>query len=375
MELLAKTIILRRTALLSVALLLQACSPPPVPTAGSESPAASETDPVPTVEAVPEATATPKPTSEPTPTVWPPVFDFWSLEDVRSLDSFVATVSEKNTVNGLLTERTFTVGYIREPFSAYQWLEYSSGMDRTYVVNDRTYALTGSGDWSISAGASEDVFSGVDLQGGNTGKLMEAEFAGEEEYQGIAAHHFVLQATESTESNASVRREGDFYLAIDGNYVLFSHWMETSRQADFIQVYEVTEALSSIRQLTEIELPADMQEMVSTSDLPFELRLPLPPDSGFRRMIRYERGTGVDLYFLTTPRTSLDDFLSLYRELPPTDGWTVSHVGHVRLHENDCEFTRECVIINKGSTQVVLYYDGANIRAEFDWPHLYSPLD
>ena len=95
----------------------------------------------------PEATATPKPTSEPTPTVWPPVFDFWSLEDIRSLDSFVATVSEKNTVNGLLTERTFTVGYIREPFSAYQWLEYYSGMDRTYVVNDRTYALTGSGDW------------------------------------------------------------------------------------------------------------------------------------------------------------------------------------------------------------------------------------
>jgi hypothetical protein len=334
-----------------------------------------ESSPVPTVEAIPEATATPKPTSEPTPTVWPPVFDFWSLEDIRSLDSFVATVNEKNTVNGRLTERTITVGYIREPFSAYHVNEYFSGVDRTYVVNDRTYTLTGIGDWYISAGASDDVFSGADIPAGNTGKLVEAEFAGEEEYQGIAAHHFVLEAAVSTESNPNVQREGDFYVAIDGNYVLFSHWIETSQQGDFVQVYEVTEALSSIRQLTEIELPADMQEMVSTSDLPFELRLPLPPDSGFRRMIRYESGIGVDLYFLTTPRTSLDDFLNLYRDLPPTDGWTVSHVGHVRLHENDCEFTRECVIINKGSTQVVLYYDGAAIRAEFDWPHLYSPLD
>jgi hypothetical protein len=32
------------------------------------------------------------------------------------------------------------------------------------------------------------------------------------------------------------------------------------------------------------------------------------------------------------------------------------------------------VILNKGSTQVILYYNGSSIRAEFDWPHLYSPL-
>ena len=142
-----------------------------------------------------------------------------------------------------------------------------------------------------------------------------------------------------------------------------------------MQVYEVTEALSSISQLTEIELPADMEDMVSAADLPVELKLPLPPDSTFRGLIRYKSGIGVDLYHFSTPQTSIDEFLSYYRDLPPTDGWTVSHVGHVRLHEDDCEFTRECVIINKGSTQVVLYYDGASIRAEFDWPHWYSPLD
>jgi hypothetical protein len=267
------------------------------------------------------------------------------------------------------------MGYIREPFRAYRVNEYYSGVDRTYVVNDRTYALTGSGDWYISAGASEEVFTEAHIPTANSEKLAEAEFAGEEDYQGIAAYHFVLETAESTESNASGQLEGDLYVAIDGNYVLFSHWRETYTQGGFSQDFEVTEALSSIGQLSEIELPADMEDMVSTADLPFSLKLPLPPDSGFRRMIRYQSGIGVDLYFLTTPRTSLDEFLDFYRELPPRDGWTVSHVGHVRLHQDDCEFSRECVIISQGSTQVVLYYDGANIRAEFDWPHLYSPLD
>ena len=60
--------------------------------------------------------------------------------------------------------------------------------------------------------------------------------------------------------------------------------------------------------------------------------------------------------------------------LPPTDGWEVTHVGHVNLHQDDCEFAWECVMIRKGSTQVILYYSGGSIRAEFDWPHLYSPL-
>jgi hypothetical protein len=122
-------------------------------------------------------------------------------------------------------------------------------------------------------------------------------------------------------------------------------------------------------------LPADMEEMVSTADLPFELGLPLPPDSTFSGMIRYENGIGVDLYSFSTPKTSIEEFLSFYRDLPSTDGWTVSHVGHVNLHQDDCEFIRECVIINNESTQVVLYYNGGSIRAEFDWPHLYSPLD
>jgi len=364
--------------ILVCALLLQACSPTPAETISPEPIASVEPTLIASVEATatarPAPTATSKPTVEATATVWPPVFDFFSLQDIRSLDSFVVTINEKNTINGQLTELTKTIGYIKEPYSAYLLNEYYSGVDRTYMVDGRTYSLTGSGDWYISAGSNDDLFSRADIPGGNTGKLVEAQFAGEEDFQGVPAYHFVLDPANSTESNANYQLEGDFYLAQDGNYVLYSHWKETSKEGDFVSSFEVTQALSSINQLTEIELPADMAEMVTAAELPAELGLPLPVDSTLGQMIRYKHGIGVDLYFFSTPKTSIDEFLDFYRELPAADGWEVTHVGHVNLHQDDCEFIRECVIINKGGTQVVLYYDGATIRAEFDWPHLYSPL-
>ena len=141
-----------------------------------------------------------------------------------------------------------------------------------------------------------------------------------------------------------------------------------------MQVYEVTETLSSVNQLAEIKLPTDMTEMVSAAKLPLEIGLPLPMGSTLYGMIRYKSGIGVDTYQLTTPKISIDEFLDFYRNLPTTDGWEVSHIGHVSLHEADCEFTRDCVIVRKGSTQVILYYNGGSIRAEFDWQHIFSPL-
>ena len=358
------------------ALLLQACSPAATQTMLPEPTASAEPTLVASVEAPaePTPTATPPPTLAPTATVWPPTFDFWSLQDIRELDSFIVTINEKNTVNGQLTELTNTIGYIKEPYSAYNENKYYSGLDRTYAIDDWTYALTGSGDWYISAGTNDDLFSRADIPAGNTEKLVDAKFAGQEDFQGIPAYHFVLDPVNSTDASTSSQLEGDFYLAQEGNYVLYSHWKETSSQENFSQVYEVTQSLSSINQLTEIKLPADMTEMVAAAKLPAEMGLPMPGNSAVNGMIRYEHGIGVDLYFFSNLKTSIDEFLDFYRNLPMTDGWEVSHVGHVSLHQDDCEFTRECVIINKGSTQVVLYYAGGSIRAEFDWPHLYSPL-
>jgi hypothetical protein len=321
-----------------------------------------------------QPTATPNPTLGPTATVWPPVFDLYSLGDIRDLDSFVVTITEKNTVNGDTTTLTNTVGYVKDPSAAYNVNEYSGGADRSFWLDGWNYTETGYGDWYIEKKNSNDLFYKADIPAGNTEKLLEAQFAGEEDYQGIPAYHFALDPANCADCTENYQLEGEFYVAKEGNYVLYSHWKETSKSGDFSQVYEVTQEMSSINQLSEISIPADMQDMVTAAELPAELGLPLPADSALSSMIRYASCCGVDFYYYSTPQTSIDDFLDYYRNLEPTDGWSVSHVGHVTLHQDDCEISRECVIINKGSTQVILYYNGASIRAEFDWPHLYGPL-
>lgn len=370
------------------ALLLQACG-----LASLATPEAEPTAPAaPTLAATVEATAAPPtaapltiaptetiepptPAPEPTATVWPPTFAIWSFQDIRTLDSFMVTVNEKNTVNGNLTELTTTIGYIKEPFSAYVFNQFEGGEERTVVVDDWTYRQTDSGDWYISAGSSESLFSKAQIPTANTDRLVEAQFAEQTDYQGIPAYHFVLAPVDTVNGNSTSRLEGDFYLAIDGNYVLASHWKETSTQGDFSQVYEVTETLSSIDQMPEIRLPDDMQAMATAIELPTELGLPVPGDSSVRGMTRYAHGIDVDLYFFTNPKMTLDAFLEYYRSLPTTNGWQVTHVGHVSLHENDCEFARECVMMRKADTQVVLHYDGTTLRVEFDWPGLYAPLN
>jgi len=340
---------------------------------GSLAPASDPTRPAASTDAsstpfVEESTLPPRPTITLTPTVWPPVFDLYRLEEIPSLDSFIFTVTERNTVNGQLTEITNTIGYVREPYSAYLLRKHSGGEERTYVIDGRTYNITATGDWYLSGRASTDLFSAAN-PANLAGKLVDAKFAGQVEISGILADHFVLEPVDSGGSSL----EGDVLVAQDGNYIISSRWLETASGQNFAQSYEVTAQLSSINQLTEIKLPTEMQEMKTAMDLPQEIGLPLPADSALSTMIRYAYGIGVDTYTFSTPRISIDEFLNYYRDLPQTDGWTVSHVGHVNLHQSDCEFSRECVIINKGSTQVVLYYNGAAIRAEFDWPHLYSP--
>lgn len=357
---------------IAIGVFLFACAPaaPSPPVSSPTLPAASTSTPEPSTPTLEASTPSPQPTIGPTSTVWPPVFDLFGLEDILTLDSFVLTVNERNTVNGQLNELTTTLGYIREPYRAYSLIESYAGQDRTYVIDDITYQVNQSGDWYITSRADQALFQKAD-PAALAGKLVDAQFAGQRDFHGNLANHFVLES--ETPVDASYSLQGDLYVAQEGNYLLYSHWSETTSQENFKQTYELTAELSSINQVTEITLPSDLQAMRDAMDLPLELGLPLPAQSTLTGMIRYKHGIGVDLYSFRTPKISLGEFLDYYRALPPTGGWTVSHVGHVSLHQEDCEFLRECVILNNGSTQVVLYYDGASIRAEFDWPHLYSP--
>jgi hypothetical protein len=75
--------------LLFALLLLLACSLAPIQTVNHEPIASAEPTLIASVEAasVPKSTATSPPTPEPTATVWPPTFVFWSLQDIRQLDT------------------------------------------------------------------------------------------------------------------------------------------------------------------------------------------------------------------------------------------------------------------------------------------------
>ncbi len=342
---------------------------------------------MPSTEEVVEATVTPSPTQGPTATVWPPVFDPRAIVDNSVLDSFILTINVKNTFDGDLTDVTTTIGYIKEPFSTYNLMEFPSspGEARTYVIGGWSYYMGDiRGDWYLTKQPYESLpFAANILSSGNMAWVLSALFVGQEEYEGVPAFHFTFDETNldgyetNTEANPSPEVEGDFYLTQEGKYVLYSHSKSTNISGDFVSIYEVTEALSSINQLTEITLPADFLEMDPALELPQEQGLPLPTDTTLAGLIRYNSGgSGVDYYTYTTSVNSNDEFLDFYRNLPPTDGWTVSHIGKVSLHaEFFCEFFQDCVIIYKGDAQVILYYNGGTITAEFDWKHRFSPLE
>jgi hypothetical protein len=353
--------------LVIIGMLISACSTPTTanPTVQADSTVVPS-------EAAAEVTATPEPTQGPAATVWPPVFDPNSLGNIRDQDSFIITINEQNVQPGGSVVRTLTMGYIKEPYAGYFINEYSSGVDKTYVVDGRSYTLTGTGDWYIEE-RDIDILDQANLPEANTGDLAAAVFVGEEEFEGIPAYHFILEQVKLPDSRYTM--EGEFYLAKEGNYVLYSLWRSGTSDSDYFQL---TTTFSSINQLSEITLPAEMQEMPAAAEVPIDLALPLPPESEFISMVSY-RSTGVlsgiDNFYFTRPGMDETEFLDFYRNLPETDGWNVTHIGFVTKHSQQCADIHECVIINKGSTQVVLALEGSDLVAEFDWNHIFAPIN
>ena len=93
-----------------------------------------------------------------------------------------------------------------------------------------------------------------------TERLADAQFVGEDEYQGIATYHFALPAPASTDAASTL--EGDFQVAQDGDHVLYSHWLESSRQGDFTQDFDERYQFQSIHEAVaawgrELDIPTD----------------------------------------------------------------------------------------------------------------------
>ncbi|MEY2583132.1 MAG: hypothetical protein QOE09_2981 [Ilumatobacteraceae bacterium] len=344
----------------------------------------TETSPPPTSQPT-ETSPPPPPTAGPTSPSGPPVFDPQAIGSYLMLPSFILTVTVDNTNNGQLNETVTTTGFIKDPISVSEVATFSydgtTDGTRSYLVGGRSYKENNFGDWYLYEAGSPEAPSfteRLDSRSGALAGVLSAQLAGQEDYEGIPANHFVFHETDLysyasyTPENPGPAVEGDFYLAQEGAYVLYAHSKETSPG----RTYEVTEALSSVGQMAEITLPADMAPMAQALDIGVDLGSLLPPGAALSSMIRYQHGIGVDYYKYKSPVPSNDEFLNFYRTLAPTNGWTVSHIGHIKLHLEpiNCETSIECVILNNGGEQVVVSFGGGGITVEYDRKHVFSPL-
>ncbi len=300
------------------------------------------------------------------------------------LPSFVFTITVDNTNGGQLSENITATGYIQEPLSMYKLATFSydgvTDGTRSYLVGGRLYNEDQFGSWFLYEAGSRAIpkpANDQDVRSSILGGVLTAQLAGQEDYAGLPANHFVFNETNLasyasyTPENPSPAVEGDFYLAQVGNYVLYAHSKETSPG----RVYEVTEAMSSIGLVAPIELPADMAPMSQALDIGVGLTTLLPPGSSLSTMVRYSNGIGVDYYEYITPLKNNEELVDFYRTSPTIGGWTVAHVGHITPHveQINCETRVDCVILRNGGEQIVVSFAGT-IILEYDYQHVFSPV-
>jgi len=294
-------------------------------------------------------------------------------------------------------EQRITIGYIKQPFGGYSVKEFSwsgipftydgAGVHKKYWIDSWTYRTTGSEDYIIGQGYEQqalDYFLQYDADM-REGQLFakyfveSAQFIGQEDFAGIPANHFTFDQTNLKEQSDPTgtykieKAEGDIYLAKGANYLLRFNIKETG---NIYPIFgepgytsgerEITEELSSINQLKEIAVPAEYIEAEQTLT---DLGIPLPAGTTLTALRRFV-ASSVESYFYETS-ASQDEFFEFYKNLAPTDGWTVSHIGMV-LYHRPCD-SQVCAIINKGGAQVILYYGNGGIGADYDREHQFSP--
>jgi hypothetical protein len=312
----------------------------------------------------------PSPTDTLTPTPSQPVFDPAALGDNRELASFILTRKDKTTGGGEVIETKDTLGYIKEPFSAYSLGTTPYGnRDPKYMIDGRFYEKNSNENfWNISMEPDPTdvdfwLQSPADMREGYPMYLVNsAQFVGQEDFQGIPANHFTFDQTDLSEQSDPTgtykieKAQGDLYLSQDGNYLLQFHLKQTGNvyspagSSGYVHgVREFTEELSSINQLTEITLPPDYLAL----KLELDPGLPVPAGAALHALNHSNDGRKYTLYDYFMPATvSKSDFLEFYQNLLQTNGWTVSQVGGKTKYDY-CQ-TLDCVVLKKGNAQAVL---------------------
>ncbi len=376
-------------SLFILSLFISGCASASPTTAPGQATAAGETA-APATEEVVEATATPSPTEGPTATVWPPVYDPDAIGDNRELlDSFILTRTNTTTGGGEVDEVNTTIGYIREPFTAYESNKWSFENLTwwTYLIEGRYYEKNRQDAqfYSLESGPDdiEILQRMADMREFDyllfSGLVLSAQFVGQEDFAGVPANHFTFDQTNLREESDPTgtykvdEAQGELYLAQDGNYLLYFHlkrsgsvYLTPGEPGYGPGVLEMTEELSSINELTEITLPADF-------DLELDFGLPLPAGSTLVGITSY--GYNPVYYHYTMP-ISKDEFPEFYKNLAPTNGFTFSHIGQ-KTNNIHCDpvysdYLQDCVFLKKGGSEFILYIAGISgadsifVRAERD---------
>ncbi len=316
-------------------------------------------------------------TAPPTTAADPTIFNPNKLGDRFALSSFALTVVETHSNNGALSGLTTSYGYTRNasgnPSGEFAEVQYSSGdSSKDYFVDGRTYQLNNQGYWYLFENgslAAPDILNSAK----NTYTLSDvstATYAGEEDFAGAPAYHFTFDQA-SVENGTTLA--GDFYIARDGNYVLYAHSRMVASGTGYELIDEYTETMSSVDALPAIVLPTDLLPLKDALDLGVSLGIPMPADGALDSMINYNSGgIGVYYYQFTSSWTNETNFVDYYKTLQPTNGWTVTHVGQVKDLDVYCG-DGNCAILKNGDQQLVLYFDGSNLHADFDREHRFGP--
>ncbi len=312
----------------------------------------------------------------------PSVFNPNTLGDPLELDSFVFTTEEFHSFNGQPSARTTTTGYIKDPNSISVVTDFHDGSGmQEYFIGGRTYQLNNSGYWYLYDNGSPAAPSLLEQMRGAQGmyRVASATFVGPQDYFGIAAYHYTFDETNLdnyssyTPENPSPEVEGDFFLAQEGNILLYAHLRQVAAGDGYELIDEFTDSLSFVNQLPEITLPADMLPLKEALDMGLSLGIPMPPDATVDSMINYnDGGIGVYYYQFTSSWKNEAEFIDFYSTLQPTNGWTVSFIGQVENLDVHCG-DGNCVIIKNGDKQVILYFDGSNLHADWDRDHRFGP--
>ena len=332
-------------------------------------------------ESSPTSATTPTTARVTTTTVDPTIFNPQRIGDISELGSFVFNIDEAHLNNGSPTTRKTTVGYINEPFSASVVTELGEfDTVQEYLIDGRYYERDHQNYWTLYENgslATPNLLYPLQAEYALS-SVLTATFAGEDAFEGIPAYHFTFDETNLvnfdyfTPDNPSPEAEGDFYLAIDGNYPLYVHSRSVSSGPGFELIDEYTETLSQFNQLAEITLPADMLPLKDAFDMGLTFGIPMLPDGKLDSMINYNSGgIGVYYYQYTTTWKNEAEFIDFYTNLQPTNGWTVTHIGQVKNLDVFCN-DGNCVIINNGDKQFILYFDGSNLHADYDREHRFA---